>query len=98
MSQPDVVLNEERSRFELEDEGMIAFIDFTRSGDTITLVHTEVPEELEGRGVGSRLVRFALGYIRDNQLKVVPRCPFVASYLKHHPDEATELGLDPERL
>ena len=98
MPEADVVLNDERSRFEMEDEGRIAFIDVTRHGDTMTLVHTEVPEELEGRGIGSALVRGALAYIRDNHLKVVPRCPFVARYLKRHPDEATALGLDPAKL
>ena len=98
MSEPDVVLNEAQSRFELEDESVTAFIDYTRSGDTITLVHTEVPEALEGRGVGTRLVRFALAYIKDNGLKVVPRCPFVVRYLKRHPEESQALGLDPANL
>jgi uncharacterized protein len=98
MSEPAVVVNEERSRFELEDEGVTAFIDFTRSGDTITLVHTEVPERLEGRGIGTMLVRFAIAYIRDKGLKVVPRCPFVVSYLKRHPKDAADLGLDPATL
>ena len=98
MSKPDVTIDEARSRFELEDEGHVAFIDFTRREDTITLVHTEVPKELEGRGVGSALVRGALTYIKDNHLKVVPQCPFVASYLKRHPDDATALGLDPAKL
>ena len=98
MAEAEVVFNEARSRFELEDDGAIAFIDARRSGDTMTLVHTEVPEAFEGRGIGSRLVRGALAYIRDNGLDVVPQCPFVASYLKRHPDEATELGLDPATL
>jgi predicted GNAT family acetyltransferase len=98
MSAPEVVLNDERSRFELEDEGATAFLEFERSGDTLTLVHTDVPERLEGHGVGTKLVRFAISYVKDNGLKVVPKCPFVASYLKRHPDEAKTLGLDPASL
>ena len=98
MSRPDVVLNEDLSRFEYEDEGHTAFLSFTRSGEVVTLVHTEVPEQLEGQGVGTSLVRAALAYVRDNDLSVVPKCPFVVSYLRAHPEEATDLGLDPSEL
>jgi predicted GNAT family acetyltransferase len=83
-----VVLNEERRRFETRQDGFVAFLDVHRQGDVIVLVHTEVPDELEGRGIGSALVRSALEYARTNDLTVVPRCPFVRSYLERHPDEA----------
>jgi predicted GNAT family acetyltransferase len=98
MPEPDVVLDEERSRFELEDEGHTAFITFTRDGDVVTLVHTEVPEELAGRGVGTALVRGALAYLREHGLGLVPQCPFVRSYLQREPDEAASFGIDPSTL
>ena len=98
MSKPDVVLNAELSRFELEDEGETAILTFTRDGDAMTLVHTVVPDRLEGRGIGSTLVRAALDHVRENRLSVVPQCPFVVSYLKGHPDEARDVGLDPSTL
>jgi hypothetical protein len=50
------------------------------------MMHTEVPKQLEGRGVGSQLVRGALDIIRKRGLRVVPRCPFVKSYIERHPD------------
>lgn len=56
------------------------------AGAVITFVHTEVPSELEGRGVGGELVRSGLEYARSNALRVVPQCSFVASYLKRHPE------------
>ena len=93
-----VTFDEARSRFELAVDGHTAFIDTTRSGDTLTLVHTEVPEELEGRGVGSKLVAGALEFIRANRLGVVPQCPFVRSYLQRHPDVAMGVGIDPSTL
>lgn len=98
MSKPDVVLSADRSRFELEDEGETAFLRFTREGNAMTLVHTEVPDRLEGRGIGTALVRAAIDYTRGNDLAVVARCPFVVSYLKRHPDEAREIGIDPSTL
>lgn len=98
MTGQPVVLNVERSRFELDVDDHTAFIEFVRDGDTMTLTHTDVPEILEGRGIGTELVRGALAYIREHSLSVVPQCPFVRSYLKGRPDDAKSLGLDPSGL
>ncbi|WP_394648330.1 GNAT family N-acetyltransferase [uncultured Sphingomonas sp.] len=54
-------------------------------GDTIVFTHTLVPPELEGRGVGTKLIRGALDLTRDRGLKVVPQCPFVRAYIDKHP-------------
>jgi hypothetical protein len=94
----EVVYDEERSRFELDVDGHTAFIEFTRSGDTLTLMHTEVPEALGGRGVGTTLVRGALAAMRERGLGLVPRCPFVRSFLQRNPDEAKSFGIDPSTL
>lgn len=90
----DVTLNEARSRFETVVDGETAFLTFHRNGKRITLVHTEVPESLGGKGVGSALARFALDHARTNDLTVIPQCPFVRSYLERHPDEAATLDID----
>ncbi|HEX7775877.1 MAG TPA: GNAT family N-acetyltransferase, partial [Parvibaculum sp.] len=47
---------------------------------------TVVPEELGGKGVGSRLAKGALDAVRAEGLKVVPQCPFIAAYIKKHPE------------
>jgi predicted GNAT family acetyltransferase len=60
---------------------------YTRAGDRITLVHTIVPPALEGRGVGSALVRYALDAARAQGWRVVPECPFVRAYRRRHPDD-----------
>ena len=49
-------------------------------------MHTEVPPALEGRGIGSALVRGMLEAIRARGLKVVVKCPFVATYMGKHPE------------
>ena len=95
MTDVPVVVNDERSRFEATVDGHTVFIDFRRDGDTIVLVHTEVPDELEGHGVGSALVRGALEHVRAEHLTLVPQCPFVRSYLERHPDEAAGIDVRP---
>ena len=57
---------------------------YWRHGDVVTFTHTEVPRELEGHGVASRLVRAALDDVRARGLRVAPMCPYVTSWLRRH--------------
>ena len=78
--------NTEHHRFELDADGHVAFSNYKREGSTLTVMHTEVPKELNGRGVGSALARGLLDIARAQKLKVVPLCPFVAGYIAKHPE------------
>jgi predicted GNAT family acetyltransferase len=93
-SDVDVVRNDDLGRFEAVVDGETAFVTFRRDGDRIVLIHTEVPDRLEGRGVGSSLVRGALENARANGYTIVPQCPFVREFLERHPDEAKRLKLE----
>jgi predicted GNAT family acetyltransferase len=73
-------------RFELEHEGQVASLAYTLSGQVLGLLHTDVPEGLRGTGVASSLVKSALDWARERQLKVDVTCPFVAGFLKTHPE------------
>jgi predicted GNAT family acetyltransferase len=84
--------NPQASRFETEVDGESAVLEYRLEAARIRLVHTGVPESLEGRGIGTRLARFGLEHARDRDLDVWPDCPFVASYIKRHPEY---LGLVP---
>jgi predicted GNAT family acetyltransferase len=76
-----------RSRFEVEEMGETAYLEFDLdSAGWITLLHTEVPEALRGRGIASMLAQTGLEYARDHQLKVDVVCPLVANYLSKHPE------------
>lgn len=79
------VKNEAAGRWEMERGGQVATLTYTHAGGLIVYQHTEVPPELEGHGVASALARAALDDARAHHLRVVPRCPFVASYIKRHP-------------
>jgi predicted GNAT family acetyltransferase len=79
--------NVTRSRFELEEMGETAYLEFDLdSAGWITLLHTEVPEALRGRGIAGELAKTGLEYARDNQLKVDVVCPLVANYISKHPE------------
>jgi uncharacterized protein len=81
-----VIDNAERKRFELQVGELIAIAEYIPGHDTITFTHTEVPQALEGQGVGSALVKGALEQVRQRAWKVAPMCPFVAAYIKRHPE------------
>jgi len=80
--------NAAKSRFELPVDGQLAHLDYRKAGETLVLVHTEVPAALGGRGLGSVLARAALDAARERGLKVRATCPFVAAYLARHPEYA----------
>ncbi|QHS51886.1 GNAT family N-acetyltransferase [Edaphobacter sp. 12200R-103] len=76
-----------RNRFEYEDEGKVAYLEFeTDDLGWITLLRTEVPNELRGRGIAGELVRTAFEYAREHRLRVDVLCPLAADYLKRHPE------------
>ena len=73
-------------RFELDADGHIAFSEYKRIDGVLTILHTEVPKELEGRGIGSSLIRGVLDTARAQSLKVNPLCPFAKAYIERHPE------------
>ena len=82
----DIVNNSEKHRYELAVDGHIAATYYEISGGVITFVHTEVPPELGGKGIGSKLIRGALDQVRADGLKVIPQCPFVKAFIEKNAD------------
>ena len=87
MNDDTFTLNETKNRFELEVDGHIAFIEYILNKEYIIfLTHTEVPPALEGKGVGKRIVETTFQYIKERNYTLAPLCPFVAKYLRIHPE------------
>ena len=80
--------NKQEQRFEMTlGEGVLALIQYRPAGEgVLALTHAEVPEEFEGQGVGSALVKGTFELVRTEELKIIPACPFVAAYLRRHPE------------
>jgi predicted GNAT family acetyltransferase len=75
----------DRDRYEVSTDGeVVGFSAYVTRPGLIAFVHTEVNECLEGRGLGDRLIRFALEDARVRGLAVLPFCPFVKAFIERH--------------
>jgi predicted GNAT family acetyltransferase len=90
----EVIDNTDASRFELRTDGWLAELIYRIRGDRLVLVHTEVPVELEGRGIGGRLVTAAVDRAAREKLTLVPLCPFARGWLERHPEAASKAVID----
>jgi uncharacterized protein len=82
----EIVNNTSKHRYELAVDGHIAATYYKIADGVITFVHTEVPPELGGKGIGSKLIRGALDQVRSDGLKVIPECPFVKAFIDKNAD------------
>jgi len=99
MSEPvsdsaEVIDNADASRFELREDGWLAELVYRVRGGRLVLIHTEVPLELEGRGIGGRLVTAAVDRAAREKLTLVPLCPFARGWLERHPEAASKAVID----
>ncbi len=76
--------NKIAERYEMLVSGCFVFLDYKITGQIITIIHTKVPKELKGQGLGGKIVKFALEDAKGNDFKVIPKCPFVKSYIERH--------------
>jgi predicted GNAT family acetyltransferase len=77
----------EQLRYEIDVDGEVAgFLMYRIEPGVLELVHTDVDPKWEGKGVGAALVQGVLGDVRARGLKVRPYCPFVAAYIRRHPE------------
>lgn len=82
----DVRNNEAEARYEIETAEGLAMAAYRKQDGAIAFTHTEVPIEMEGQGIGSRLIAGALDDARGRGLKIVPLCGFVRHYVETHPE------------
>jgi predicted GNAT family acetyltransferase len=73
-------------RFEIEQDGQTAYLDYSLTGNILELIHTEVPPALRHLGLASALAENALQWARERGLKVDIVCPTVRRYIDQHPE------------
>ena len=81
-----VTNNTQQQQFEIKTEDQVAFLQYRFYKNDVALMHTEVPKALEGKGIGSALAKHAFEWAKEQNKKVIVYCPFVAVYLKRHPE------------
>lgn len=95
MSDPAHVSDDpDKSRFEVAIDGAVAELTYRRRADRLVLIHTGVPDQLAGQGVGGQLVRAAVDRAAKERLTLVPVCPFAREWLERHPDIADTVTVD----
>jgi predicted GNAT family acetyltransferase len=76
-----------RARYEIEADGELGgFVNYRRSGDQLTLIHTETDPRFRGRGLGSHLIAAVLDQARQQGESVIPVCPFARAFIAGHPE------------
>ncbi|WP_406043548.1 MULTISPECIES: GNAT family N-acetyltransferase [unclassified Micromonospora] len=81
--------NPAKHRFEiLVDDALAGFTAYIPRGELLVFTHTEVDERFQNMGVGSALIRGTLDQIRERGGRLVAKCPFVAAFIKRHPEYA----------
>ena len=94
----EIIDNPELSRYEAHVDGELAgFAQYRVQNGRSTIFHAEVDTAYEGRGVGSQLAQSALADVRARDLELIPRCPFIADYVRRHPDQYLDLVPEPLR-
>ena len=91
---PQVTDNQAKSRFEADFGGSVAELLYRQNGNRLVLIHTEVPEQLEGHGIGGALVTAAIDRAVRDGMTVVPLCPFARGWLERHPEVASRVTID----
>jgi predicted GNAT family acetyltransferase len=82
-----VVDNAVKNRFELEENGALAFATYRHSGNVYTLPHVEAAMELRGKGAAGRLMEGIVAMARMQGFKIRPTCPYAIAWFRSHPEQ-----------
>ncbi|WP_294274703.1 GNAT family N-acetyltransferase [uncultured Chryseobacterium sp.] len=94
MERTEVVLANVKGEIQLfSDDQKVGKMDISVIGEKLTVYHTEVNKEYEGRGFAKILLEKLVSYARENHLKIVPLCPYVHAQFKRHPEQYNDVWL-----
>ena len=81
----DVIHNKAEDRFEAWIDGQLSKLDYIQDGNTIVMTHVGVHPEHRGQGVAGKLTEVALEYAKEKSFRVIPMCPYIATYIRRNP-------------
>jgi len=74
----------DKQKFYMVVDGLESHLEYARMNSILNLNHTYVPNELRGKGIAGKIVKAALTYAEENNLKIIPSCSYVADYIQRH--------------
>ena len=80
----EILHDNEKQKFFTIIDGLESHLEYVKIDDVLNLNHTYVPNELRGKGIAGKIVKAALTYAEENNLKIIPSCSYVAVYVQRH--------------
>jgi hypothetical protein len=80
----EIIHDLEKQKFYVIVDGLESHLEYVKSGEVLNLNHTYVPNQLRGKGIAGKLVEAALKHVRENKLKIIPSCSYVAEFVRRH--------------
>ena len=97
MERTEIVLEGRKGEIQrFSDDKKAGKMDISIIGKKLTVYHTEVDPQFEGKGFAKILLERLVSYARENDLKILPLCPFVHAQFKRHPEEYNDVWLKEE--
>ena len=80
----EIKLDEARKVFAATINGNEAYLEYAMRENKINFLHTYTPPQLRGKGLAGKIVKFAFEYAKENNLRVIPTCPYIGTFLERH--------------
>lgn len=81
--------NVDQRRFEIYvDDALAGYADYVEANGVRDFGHTVTEPDFRGQGIAGQVVGAALDTTREEGLKIVPSCSYVARYVETHPEYA----------
>ena len=74
----------QKQKFYVVVDGLESHLEYDKMNNVLNLNHTYVPNPLREKGIAGNIVKAALTYAEENNLKIIPSCSYVASYIERH--------------
>ncbi len=74
----------QKQKFYVVVDGLESHLEYVKMENVLNLIHTYVPNALRGNGIAGKIVKTALTYAEENNLKIIPSCFYVATYIQRH--------------
>jgi len=89
----EIIHDAEMQKFYVIVDGLESHLQYVQNKNVLNLNHTYVPNSLRGKGIAAKLVEAALAYVKDNNLKIIPSCSYVAEYVGRHKEHESLLDI-----